>query len=232
MKKTKFERATVPPLHEHWNSPPSKEYGDVTDDAVFLAVGRALSTWEEIEVALANMFALFVESYSDAAKRAFGAISSSSGRREALENAAEMFATMQGDDFPKKDFDQILSHIAKASGRRNEIAHGIVTAFELDGKKHGHFLVPASYNSRKTAARTNEWWLKLASDPEDQFMVFGGKYRYTSADIAHFTRLFAILNQQIHGFFMEQMMLYGRKKFNAVPDNQKVSVELGQDSSQ
>lgn len=102
MKKTKFERATVPPLHEHWNSPPSKEYGDVTDDAVFLAVGRALSTWEEIEVALANMFALFVESYSDAAKRAFGAISSSSGRREALENAAEMFASMQGDDFPKK----------------------------------------------------------------------------------------------------------------------------------
>lgn len=63
-------------------------------------------------------------------------------------------------------------------------------------------------------------------------MVFGGRYRYTSADIAHFTRLFAILHQQIHGFFMEQVMLYGRRKFNAVPDDQKVSVELGQISSQ
>lgn len=225
----KFQRLPIPPIHDYWNAPQPQDYGDKSNDTVFKSVGYALTTWEQIETALSRMFQLFTESGSDAAVRAFGAISSAAGRREALEMAAEIYASKKYTNFPVDDLRLLMSHIGKASGKRNEIAHGIVTSFILDGKDHGFFLVPASYISRKNEAKTLEWWNKMSStSQENQFDVFGSKYRYTSSDIDHFSGLFDKLLNQANGFYMEQMMLYSQAKFDDAPADQKLSLQFGE----
>lgn len=225
----KFQRTPIPEIHEYWDEPDTKDFGYKSEDTLFISIGHALTVWEQIENMLSMMFALFVESGSDAARRAYGAISSASGRREALGMAAQVFAGNQVSDFPMRDFQLLMNHVGKASGRRNEIAHGIVTSFSLDGNEHGFFLVPADYNSRKTAARTIEWRKNLSAQTStDQFAIFGSLYRYTSSDINHFRHLFKKLFQQVGGFYMEQMVLYGQRKFDNAPDNQKSSLQLGE----
>lgn len=225
----KFKRLEIPPIHDYWVAPLPKDFGDESNEPVFKSVGYALTTWEQIETILSRMFQLFVESNSDAAMRAFGSISSASGRREALDMAAEIYASKKKQLFPVDDFKLLMKHIGQASVRRNEIAHGIATSFNLDGKSHGFFLVPASYLSRKNEARTLDWWKQIASSTnEDQFSVFGSKYRYTSTDIDHFSNLFDQLLKQANGLYFEQFLLYSKSIFDAAPADQKLTLQLGE----
>ena len=221
----KFERLPIPPLNGYWNAPSPTKYGDKTCEVIFTSVGRALTEWESIETAFSLMFGLFVESGSEAAKRAYGAITSPNGRSQALLMAAEIFAGRKKSKFPWEDFELLRKHHQNASGRRNEIAHGIVTTFNLDGTEHGCFLMPASYNSKKTDARTVEWWEKVASS-EDQFEQFGAGYRYTSTDINHFGHLFHQLAAQVNSFLIEQIMLYNQKKFDEAPEANKQTIQF------
>lgn len=225
-------RPPVPPIHDYWKRPLSKDKGDDNADAVYLSVGKALSAWEQIDTMLAKMFGLFVESDSQAAERAYGAIASNSGRMEALRQATGIFASKQREKFHLPDFNLIIKHVCDASGRRNEIAHGIVTSIKIDNNECGFFLTPAPYNSRKTDAKTYDWWRQAAEkNPDNPFMVFGFDYRYTSADVDHFTNLFQELNKQVSGFYMEQFMDVVRAKFERAPSNQKLTLQLGAQSA-
>ncbi len=79
---------------DFWKHPPMKHNGDVNVDAIFREVGYALTIWEGIEFSFVSLFCHFIEPrISNAAARAYGAISSSQGRMEALDKAAEVKGT-------------------------------------------------------------------------------------------------------------------------------------------
>ena len=184
--------STLPPPGEYWKPPPSKEKGDDSEIGILLGVGGALSQWEIIENHFAWLFAIFVESKTHAARRAYGAVQSNSGRRHLLRNASEVFFTMRGvADEMRDQFGALLAHFERAATRRNEIAHGLCMGFQFDNERFGHFLVPADYNSMKTSAFLTD------ATQEDRFAVLRMNYRYTSADIADFSNRFGELNKAV-----------------------------------
>ncbi len=222
-----YQRPSIPPIHHYWDRPEPRDQGDDGPDPIFLSVGRALSRWESVESVFARTFGLFVESDSSAAIRAYGAITSSSGRREALREAAAVFSDKRGNSFPQDDFGLLMKHYADASARRNEIAHGMVASFNIEDQSRGFFLVPATYNSRKNEAFTLTF-VKEVKQSKDQFKVFGHNYRYTSADISHFAALLEGLAQQASGFFMEQVITVSNERFERAPNSQKAAINLGE----
>ena len=210
-------------------SPSATRRGNENADAIYWSVGKSLSTWEANEVTLAKMFGLFVESESQAAEWAYGIFSGNSGKKDALKYAAEIFSSRRNEKFSMHDFNLLLSHYQGGVARRNEIAHGIVQLIKIDNEERGYFLTPPLYNSRKGVAHTPSFWEKVRDQSsQDPFAVFGHCYRYTSQDIEHFTNLFAELQRQAASFFIEQLMIVGKEKFNRIPDSQKVTIQLGE----
>lgn len=182
----------VPP-QAIWNRPAFKERGDSNADDIHKAIGMAISNWENLEEAFAVLFGLLVESRSPAAKRAYGAIASNSGRRDALAAAAEVYVHRKKlDDDYKASFDLLLGHFQLAAARRNEIVHGHVVRFDFDGEDHGAFLLPASYNTKKTEA--------FLTPSDDKYSFALADYRYTSEDVMTFTAKFASFTNLVSRF--------------------------------
>ena len=181
---------TLPQPHEYWEKPPIRERGDYDTVGLFHGVGVALSTWENVELVFANMFSVFVESSSLAASRAYGAIASHSGRREALDNAAEIFFVSKlAKESVRADFRTLMKHFKDAATRRNEIAHGIVTALIVDDREHGIFLMPPDYNSRKTSPEMRGIGLGEVSP----LFHLEADYRYVADDLKRFIERFDVL---------------------------------------
>src|SRR5271166_1937217 len=106
---------------EYWKLPPARNKGNDNVAMIKLAIGDATTEWEGIEFSLVSLFCHFVQGRpSNAAARAYGAISSSRGRMEALENAAEVYFHLHhvSDDL-QRDFDLMKNHFSVARGRRN-----------------------------------------------------------------------------------------------------------------
>lgn len=226
MKNIFTERQPIPQLNGHWNRPDEKDRGSDYADAIYLSVGKALSEWEKIDNTLAVLFGLLTESKTHAAQRAFGAITGSQVRKQALINAGEIFADNHRVTFKMNELELICKHYSEASGRRNEIAHAVVTAISVDQESKGYFLTPPSYLSRKNKAKTLPFWDK-ASDNEDPFFVFGFDYRYSHEDVDHFRKLFQDLREHTDQFLMEHFMHDAIEKFEHAPSNQKVTMQLG-----
>jgi hypothetical protein len=194
---------------KYWQQPPALDKGDDNPEQIWARIGSALTTWEMIEQRLSTMFRVFVESRSPAADRAYGAIASARGRIDALRAAADVFFQLHSvADTWKKEFDLLVRHASAASGRRNEIAHGVVIACEFDGVDAGVFLVPAGYNTRKTHAF--EQGIGLA----DKFSMLKVKYRYTAEQISDITSRFHVLNSAANEWTMNLWIKYPSDKYD------------------
>src|SRR4051812_36393887 len=79
----------------HWGRPPARERGDSSKDGLYHGVGVSLSNWEFLETCFGWLFTQLVDSDSPAAARAYGAINSNNGRRDALEQAANVFFSLR-----------------------------------------------------------------------------------------------------------------------------------------
>jgi hypothetical protein len=124
---------------------PLPDIGDKDPDAIFVAVGRALTLWEGVEDQLADLFAVLTGNASgkpaSPAKRAYGTIAAFRGRQEMVATAAEAFFS----NLSPEDADAAIAATVKAevrsllksandfSARRNEIAHGQVKKVEVSG---------------------------------------------------------------------------------------------------
>lgn len=194
----------------YWERPePSPaDRGDSSVDPIFHAVGFALSQWETAESALADLFLILCEcgstSSHTAIRRAFGSIESSGGRRKALEEAAEVYFGHYWADPSTKPFKKLISTFERASGRRNDIAHGRAHPLTVNSQPLGAFLFPAPYNTGRNS-------LFPAIDDGDPFSVMTGKYRYTSAHIIGIGNKFGELTMKI----IEYMV--GSLKLNGIP---------------
>jgi hypothetical protein len=181
---------------ENWKRPAQSERGDRDWLTLYVAVGRALSQWEALEICLGELFMLLVESPSLAASRAYGALASVPARKSALELAGEeFFDTAQIDRRNKPVLRKILANYSEASSRRKDIAHGIVTRFESTWEGPGGFLVPAEYNSRRTTtvpSYERAFFGKFFATPPGFTAIRHAQflkrvdYAYTAADIKAF----------------------------------------------
>lgn len=137
-----------------WDTPPRSVYGDDDSGMLYRAVGEALTRWEEMECALGWLFSVLVESTSPAASRVYGSLSGARGRREALEDAAEIFFAVEDRRLPAKPrFNQLIRTLSHAFSRRNDIAHGMVVHYAATSTEGGgYFLVSPDYNSRRNKA--------------------------------------------------------------------------------
>lgn len=186
----------LPPLDKYWDKPILDKNGDEHPDSIFIEMGKCLSKWESLETSFAELFAYFVESRSNVARRAYGY--ATVGREDILRGAAEaFFLNHQADDETKRHFKIIMNHKQRGSKFRNEIAHGVVSEL-LSEKSFGFFLIPAPYNSRK-----NETFVRRNVLPEEKFTVFdisGKEYFYKSYHIKLFCNKFEILQKCVRSF--------------------------------
>jgi hypothetical protein len=61
--------------------------GEPTKEVLHKAVGSALSEWERLEIAMADLFGCLVETSSAAAQRAYGTLFGVNARHDAIEAA-------------------------------------------------------------------------------------------------------------------------------------------------
>lgn len=163
-----------------WDVCPWPSKGDNSSQDIYIAVGRALTTWEEFEGFLSLLFAELVGSRNtQAARQAYCAVRTFEGRSEMLKAASSAYFH----DFPNNDFRKnILDLIKEAKNlapRRNEIAHGIVRDFyelphpDIPPFRTGQYaLFPTYADSKKRDVNTNP------------------SYCYTSVELNHYTEQF------------------------------------------
>ena len=173
-----------------WNLPRATR-GDAASDTLYLAVGKALSQWETLEIELGQLFAVLVESPSQAASRAYGVVASALGRRDLLEKAAEVyFAKRSEDDYTT--FDNLMKALKHASTCRNNIAHGHVREYAApDMEGGGFYLVAPDYNTRRTVA-----FIDLSADSADPFAYSRHRYAYTATQVTEVGGRFAVLARE------------------------------------
>jgi hypothetical protein len=172
--------------NSHWDRPPSKPMGDREALSIYTAVGQALTNWETLESRFAELFSILVEGGTSAAKRVYGAITTSHGRRVALQAAAEIFFIDHHIPESEQDiFNDLISHFGKAASRRDEIAHGMAYGFAINGVSKGAFLFPPAYNTERTHPYPPRPPGKDETDP-----MWTEEFRYTAADIMEIARKF------------------------------------------
>lgn len=181
-------------MKKPWDIRDPSSRGDVEENAIFNAVGRALTEWENTENECARIFAVLVSAhqrrtYHAPAMRAYGSVVSFKSRSEMLRLAAEAYFSKRNTKraaFSAR-LDDLLGEYNEYSNRRNEIAHGCVKRVFLTkrktkrGYRHpalGFYLVPSFYNPKKFKNETFT-------------------YRYTSSDIIYYKQEFTKLHLRL-----------------------------------
>ncbi|ESY29457.1 MULTISPECIES: hypothetical protein [unclassified Mesorhizobium] len=165
-------------MNNPWDVRPRADKGDATPDSIFFNVGVALTSWELLESALAELFDCLVSGSPNALQSnrsgiaAFIAVSSSSGRTQMLDAAIPR--ALKHSKF-LVDAKALIQQVKDFGARRNEIAHGIV--FDLN--EVGFYLCPNNTNP-------NKWHRKGQS-------IGAATYQYTSGDLSHYISQFEAL---------------------------------------
>jgi len=120
--------AATPKTKKAWDQPSPPTKGDEKQETTFVAVGRALTAWEEFESAFAHLFSEVIGVSGDnlPAIRAYGAVLTFRGRAEMMEAAAEAYFFEHPQEKLQRDMKNLLTAAKGFAARRNEIAHGIV----------------------------------------------------------------------------------------------------------
>jgi hypothetical protein len=180
-----------------WDVAPAPNEGDKSEDVTFAAVGRALSNWEYFEGYFSMVFSYLVGAGAEslAAIRAYGTVMASSTRQQMVQSAAEVYFRRNPSTDLENKLRELLKLAEKFTGRRNEIAHGIVQPYFFDkGEKgleqRGFVLYPAYYATRRR---------KFAGDPIEHGDVITLTYVYSSIEIDAFGAEFRELAERAIG---------------------------------
>lgn len=146
-------------MAEPWDIPPWPAQGDLDPDHIYKAKGRAISAWENVEVALSGLFAIFCGEHwdNDEAFRKYGEPLNFKTRADALERAARQFFIKKCDQELEGRFENLVINIKNFQVRRNEITHSVlarkpfvyITSPNQDTGLFEYFLVPPTYTFRK-----------------------------------------------------------------------------------
>tara|TARA_R110000850_G_scaffold25297_1_gene73139 strand:- start:953 stop:1474 length:522 start_codon:yes stop_codon:yes gene_type:complete len=157
-------------MNNPWDVKPRSPAGNPNIDEIYVAVGRALTCWENLEAGLGELFDAAVGGDGRAGFAAFAAVSSSSARTELLSAALPRALSEHGVLLGRAS--ALVEQVGKFGARRNEIAHGRV----FDLMEHGFYLCPTNINPRK--------WTGAGA----------AKYQYRAEDISAYASEFVRLH--------------------------------------
>ena len=182
--------------------------GDCDSDTLYLAVGKALSSWERLEGEIARLYAAIIgvdDKYylSQPIIRAFGTPNSPATRADMVAvAAASTFYSLgfqsglepaqlperDGVDALSAELREILKSYRGWMARRNDVAHGCVTTREIDGGANAkpevfHLLFPSDGNAAK--------WCEILGEPD---------YAYEAQQIDDFCAAFDNLRVRVSAF--------------------------------
>lgn len=175
------------PMSDRWKTPWPAE-GEANPDILYRAVGEALTCWETVEQALAQIFAFVTSNDAELdrsrpAIRAYGMITGAHQRismtRSAIESWFHQHSSLSGLDVEELNAAgmALLSEIGTAASRRNDIAHGRVDSL-ADVRKNGWYLFPGLFSTSKRP---------LSGSP---------RYRYNADNISFYGRGFLELHRE------------------------------------
>jgi hypothetical protein len=122
-----------------WDMPYAEKFkaGDSDEDAIFKAVGKALSKWEGLVADLTSVFAVLTATDEpwtfNPAVRAFGSVQGAAAKSEMVQQGAEAlfhnFERQLNVDCTsmREELKGLLREYTGWGARRNDIAHGYVT---------------------------------------------------------------------------------------------------------
>ncbi len=162
-----------------WDVAPMLPKGDDNETDVFLAVGRALTAWEQLETGLFELYQILAHSTNFASEAAYGSIASSEARTEMIRAAAKRMLPPRTLSTTTEKLYRTLKDIGNFTSRRNDIAHGQVMRIGDSGS----YLTHSFYNSRKLKPGNK-------SRAINAFERYGFSYAYTSAQIENYAMHF------------------------------------------
>jgi len=192
------------PTGKAFERPPFPPKGDWSEDAIYGSIGRALSSWEHVEIALSDLFTSLLSPnlYELPAQRAFGSVTTSGLRSNMLKEAGDAFFMAFPNDDDNAKFDELRKLARQYAERRNDIAHGIVGPYPTPGGPvRGLALLPPRH---ATAKRT----LIPHDKPQRHPPTDRPNYAYASPEIMFFSAQFYDLSREIH-----QLALHMYRRF-------------------
>ena len=180
-----------------WDIAPIPSRGDPEADVTYAAKGRGVSVWEEVEIALSQLYAVLTGSprLSREACQRYGEPLNFKDRLAGLEEAGARYFVTHYNQAVEGEFAALVERTGRLSVRRNELTHSWVQPIQFE-KSHqrlgseedqwatrwGYFLVPPTYRSRKF-------------DPADRPLFI-----YTSREILEYASQFTCLKSDIERF--------------------------------
>ncbi len=180
-----------------WDRPPGSKApcrpGDRTDTPLFTALGRAVSSWEGVQAATANVYCSFLDSCGpefEARVGAFGEVSKVHQRAKQLTQIAEEFLLReavpiaQANDI-RIELRGLMAAYRGWAERRNDLAHGYVTSAESPDYTDDHQPLITTHSLLPSHARTQKW---VFAQPE---------FNYAASEIETFARAFQELDDTL-----------------------------------
>lgn len=171
-----------------WDVPAWPESAPDSREAIFMAVGKCLSQWEQVEDRIAALFAVLTGSASyfdfdiSPAVRAYGAVIGFQARTKMVQAAGKAFFHCYPETELETRFKILMDRSNGWSGRRNDVAHGSVGHLL---QPRGWILGPGEFNSRKV------------------HLTEGMSYAYTASTIDTFTVAFEVLDDDASTYFVD-----------------------------
>jgi hypothetical protein len=109
-----------------WDRPPFPKKGNKSNGVLFASIGRTLNAWEEVEIAMAHLYAAIVtgDRFDQAANHAYGKEANFNQRLADLQEVAEKRFITEHSQPIEGEFARLMRIAVGYSARRNDMAHG------------------------------------------------------------------------------------------------------------
>jgi hypothetical protein len=128
-----------------WNRPAPDGYGDIDVDDIYIAVGRALSEWAMVEIALGRLYGALDGAQPQTAWSIYAAERDPRARLVRLSEAAQN-RFIDGDTENGVNCRRVIEAAGHAAQRRDDVVHGIAVLFR-PGTLDGSYLVPTGFTA-------------------------------------------------------------------------------------
>jgi hypothetical protein len=120
-------------MADPWDAPPFPKYGNKSSRILYESIGRALSTWEELECFLASLYAALCgkDRAETEANNKYGKMNNFKDRLGELNRAGCRYFVNRPNQNLEGEFATIIKFTKGYSARRNDVAHGIVRMIHM-----------------------------------------------------------------------------------------------------
>lgn len=168
-----------------WKRPRPDSHGDIDVDDIYVAVGRVLSEWSMVEIALGRLYAVLEGSTPQAAWSVYAADRDWQARHARLGEAAQ-------DRFADGEDGTVCRRVIEAANqavqRRDDVVHGIAVLFR-PGPLDGSYLVPMGFTAGDSSVPA---------------------YAYTAAQLTALRSHFSRLQDEINVLILRLQVADGR----------------------